>query len=222
MGKRLVEPTELIRLDEALARWAASAEGQWSPERAREAADRVAAELGLNVLWEPGDEEWILLADEAKYQGMLSIKYPLALLTPFASSKARDIEPALGIVEITDFLEENLSAKPELLKASETDDERWTYCWPPWPPWPNIWPLVTAGSAIMGGVEVAAAVLVSVQYPSGTGGRDRSSAGGVPATRRLPGGAGAGGRASIDDPLWIGLRSRTRSAVPARKSSEQR
>jgi hypothetical protein len=114
-GERLVEPTKLINLDEAMARWAASAEGQWSPERTRDAAERVAARLGLNVLWEPGDEEWILLADEAKYQGMLSIKYPLALLTPFASSIARGIEPTLDIVEITDFLEENLSAKPELL-----------------------------------------------------------------------------------------------------------
>jgi len=108
----------LIKLDEALARWAASAEGQWSAERARDAAERVAAHLGLNVLWEPGDEEWILLADEAKYQGMLSIKYPLALLTPLVAMKAQGIEPALDIVEITDFLEENLSAKPDLLKAT--------------------------------------------------------------------------------------------------------
>ena len=108
----------MIKLDEALARWAASAEGQWSAERARDAAERVAAHLGLNVLWEPGDEEWILLADEAKYQGMLSIKYPLALLTPLVAMKAQGIEPALDIVEITDFLEENLSAKPDLLKAT--------------------------------------------------------------------------------------------------------
>lgn len=108
----------MIKLDEALARWAASAKGEWSPERAQDAADRLASQLGLNVLWEPGDEEWILVADEVKYQGMLSIKYPLALLTPLVAAKARGIDPTLDIVEITDFLDENLSAKSELLKAT--------------------------------------------------------------------------------------------------------
>jgi len=108
----------LIRLDDALARWAASAESTWSPEAARNAAERLAAQLGLNILWEPGDEEWILLADNVKYQGMLSIKYPLALLTPLVSEKARNIDSALDVVEITDFLDENLNAKSDLLKAT--------------------------------------------------------------------------------------------------------
>lgn len=108
----------MIKLDEALARWAAAVEGGWSSERARDAADRMAAHLELNVLWEPGDEEWILLADEVKYQGMLSIKYPLALFTPPLAAIAHGIEPALDIVEITDFLEDNLSAKPELLEIT--------------------------------------------------------------------------------------------------------
>lgn len=110
-----------INLDQALARWAAASAGDpggWGPERARQVAEQVAAEGAYKVLWEPGDEEWILLADEVKYQGMLSINHPLALLTAQAAAVARRVGPGLDIVEITDFLEEDLSANPNLLQAT--------------------------------------------------------------------------------------------------------
>jgi hypothetical protein len=110
----------LISLDEALARWAASANeaSDWGAQRAREIADAMAAQGAFKVLWEPGDEEWILLADEVRYQGMVSIHYPIALLTPVAATVARDVAADLDIVEITDFLDENLSANANLLNAT--------------------------------------------------------------------------------------------------------
>ncbi len=108
----------MIRIDDALSRWAGAPENAWSPALASDAADRMATRLGLTVLWEPGDEEWILLADAVAYQGMISIRYPMALLTTHVASEARSIDSALDIVEITEFLDENLSADAELLKAT--------------------------------------------------------------------------------------------------------
>ena len=108
----------MIDLDEALRRWTAGSATPWSATRAKEAADRIAAARGYSIQWEPGDEEWILLADEHAYQGMISIHHPLALLTPAAARTARQVDDALDLIEISDFLDENLRATPRLLKAT--------------------------------------------------------------------------------------------------------
>lgn len=113
----------MIDLDEALARWAAASahsgsDAGWDPGRAKDVADQIATEAGYNVLWEPGDEEWILLADERAYQAMISIRHPLALMTPATATATRTVDATLDIVEITGFLDEDLRATPSLLQAT--------------------------------------------------------------------------------------------------------
>lgn len=109
----------MINLDTALAPFQdPAAYAGWSGEQAKKAADAAAAEAGYTVAWEPGDEEWILLADDAGYQAMVSVRYPLALATPTAAVYLRGGETSLTIVEITEFLEEDLEATPELLKMT--------------------------------------------------------------------------------------------------------
>ncbi|MEV0269754.1 hypothetical protein AB0H43_13320 [Hamadaea sp. NPDC050747] len=109
----------MINLDHALAPYQdPAAYAGWSGDRAKKAADTAAAEAGYAVTWEPGDEEWVLLADDTAYQAMVSIRYPLALATPTAAVYLRGSEATLTLVEITDFLTEDLEATPELLKMT--------------------------------------------------------------------------------------------------------
>jgi hypothetical protein len=110
----------LINLDPALAKWATGT--PWEPQRAKEVADRVAKLAGLAVLWEPGDEEWILLSDGDHYQGMISVTYPLALVTAPVAEAVRKVDSTAEVVEITGFLDENLSASPELLERTALPD----------------------------------------------------------------------------------------------------
>jgi hypothetical protein len=75
----------MIDLDPALTRWAGDQleNGHlvgWDEEAAHELAERLAGKHGLRVSWEPGDEEWVRLLS-ADVQGMLSIRFPLALVT---------------------------------------------------------------------------------------------------------------------------------------------
>jgi hypothetical protein len=109
----------VINLDVELAPFQdpAAATG-WTPERAKTTAESAAAPAGLAVNWEPGDEEWLLLADDQAYQAMVSIRFPLALAIPAAAELLRAVDPQLRIVQISDFLAEDLEATPELLKMT--------------------------------------------------------------------------------------------------------
>jgi hypothetical protein len=112
----------MIDLDPALTRWADEHPedghaADWDEGAAHELAQRLAGKRGLRVSWEPGDEEWIRLA-AADVQGMLSTRFPLALVTPPLSSDLHDMAPAVVVVEITGFLTEDLRADPHLLRAT--------------------------------------------------------------------------------------------------------
>lgn len=112
----------MIDLDPALTRWAGEHPadgplGGWGEDAAHNVAQRLAAKQGLRVSWEPGDEEWIRLV-ASDVEGMLSTRFPLALVIPPISVGLSDMAPAVVAVEITGFMTEDLRAAPQLLRAT--------------------------------------------------------------------------------------------------------
>jgi hypothetical protein len=109
----------MIDLDPALAPWQdpAAAAG-WTEDRAVQTAQKAATGAGLVLNYDPGDEEWVLLADETAYQAMISIKFPIALATAAVAKAVQQADPSIEVVEITGFLDEDLRATPELLKMT--------------------------------------------------------------------------------------------------------
>ncbi len=116
----------MIDLDPALARWVGQqAESGylagWDETVARELAERLATKCGLRVSWEPGDEQWIRLLN-AECQGMLSVRFPLALVTRSLRNELTGMAVGLVVVEISGFLTEDLRAAPDLLRATVLPD----------------------------------------------------------------------------------------------------
>jgi hypothetical protein len=112
----------MIDLDPVLARWADEESGngsvaEWEESTAHQLAERLADRHGLRVSWEPGDEEWIRLLN-SESEGMLSTRFPLALVTRLLSGDLREMAPDVVVVEITHFLAEDLRASPQLLAAT--------------------------------------------------------------------------------------------------------
>jgi hypothetical protein len=116
----------MIDLDPALARWAGehSEDGHvpgWDENAARDLASRLAAKHGLRVSWEPGDEQWMRLLN-AECQGMVSTRFPLALVTRLLSIDVPGPAADLVVVEINGFEIEDLRATPDLLRATVLPD----------------------------------------------------------------------------------------------------
>jgi hypothetical protein len=102
-------------LDPILRQWGAP-DPTWAAA-AESVVRAVAAERGLRVEYEPPDEEWLRLIDEDRWYAMVSARYPLAVATAAIADDLRR-RPGLAVVEVSDQLADELSASPELLRAT--------------------------------------------------------------------------------------------------------
>ncbi|MFB9903669.1 hypothetical protein [Allokutzneria oryzae] len=114
---------DMIDLDESLSPWRearpwVSPFPEWGEAAAYGAATAVARRGGLTLKWEPGDEEWILLAGEKAYEGMCSLFFPLFLAVPDLVPVIATAAPLTAVVPITDFGTEDLRCSPDLLRAT--------------------------------------------------------------------------------------------------------
>ena len=90
----------------------------WSEEQALDVARRVAVECGLSTTWEPPDEEWILFVGADACHGMLSVRFPIALGTAPVTAALGVADRRVAVLQIDDFMAEDLRASPELLEAT--------------------------------------------------------------------------------------------------------
>ena len=110
-------------LDALLRPWVDRKPGpeDWSAEQALDVARRVAAERGLSAEWEPPDEEWILFVGADAYHGMVSVRFPIALGTAPVIAALGAADRRVAVLRIDDFMAEDLTASPELLRATVLD-----------------------------------------------------------------------------------------------------
>jgi hypothetical protein len=116
----------MVDLDPLLRPWvgkdsAAAASMGWDEDQAAALARRIASASGLDIQWEPGDEEWILFLRDGRHEGMLSVRYPVAVGVPSLVAALTSSDSRLSVAEIDDFLSEELRASPELLRATVLD-----------------------------------------------------------------------------------------------------
>ena len=108
----------MIDMDASLRQAGRMVESGWSEDRAVDLAQRLAEGLRLWIQFEPGDEEWVILEGDGPYVGMISIRFPLAVVLPTVAETLGAIAPEVVLVRIEDFLAAELRGSSELLRTT--------------------------------------------------------------------------------------------------------
>lgn len=109
----------MIDLDETLRPWTTSPAPAWDAAAALALAQRVAAQHNLPVEYEPSDEEWVQVGDQA----LVSVRYPLALALP---DLVGAFGPAVRVVPVSGLDEVELRASADVLKATVLPGPYWS------------------------------------------------------------------------------------------------
>ncbi len=113
----------MINLDQALSHWVHAKPWDkplpnWDPPSAHSVGDYVARAHGLNVDWEPPDEEWVRVWGPTNAAAMISTLFPLAFTTRQLRETLASASDQLVLIEVTDFGAEELQASPDLLRST--------------------------------------------------------------------------------------------------------
>jgi hypothetical protein len=115
----------VTNIDEILRPWVSGRPEGWNEDVAEDLAQRLAAGHSLSINWEPGDEEWItLIGDDLR--GMIHVRYPLAIAVGAMVELVRGERPEVKIVKVDDLDAEELSASPEVLRATVLPYTPWS------------------------------------------------------------------------------------------------
>lgn len=81
-------------------------------------AHAVAPRVDVIAEHEPGDQEWVRFVGQDSYRGLLSVYFPLAIVTSELVAPLRVEAPDLTIVQITDYDAEEMRASPDILAST--------------------------------------------------------------------------------------------------------